>query len=272
MASRPAQFRINRNAPLAKGLVFAGMGGLNCSGTTLFADSSGYGNDATLIASDAATGWVWNSSLARHGVNLAGPDRIDRIGRPAIGAARFTAAIWGIPNSPAAYRSIIAERALGPKYANTWQILPNGRRRYYVALRNSANVSFATGLSAAVSNGVPTHFAFSFDGLTGILYINGSVATSLEITGSYTGSAQPLLISGNWDGQTWRGVVCDAMYWGRVLSPLEISALADPSNVMLSGLIVPRATRRVFWYTEGGGDIIVPRQIFSKRKASIYRR
>jgi hypothetical protein len=40
------------------------------------------------------------------------------------------------------------------------------------------------------------------------------------------------------------------MLWGRAISPSEIQQLADPSNVMLSGLILP-PTRRL-WGVGGG--------------------
>jgi len=45
--------------------------------------------------------------------------------------------------------------------------------------------------------------------------------------------------------------LADPLIYNRVLSPSEIQQLADPSNVMLSGLILP--PKRRLWAVTGGG-------------------
>ncbi len=52
---------------------------------------------------------------------------------------------------------------------------------------------------------------------------------------------------GGWPGgsQYFPGDISDVLLYDRALSPSEIQQLADPSNVMLSGLIVP-AQRKVW--------------------------
>ena len=68
MRERPMEFRINYDAPLADGLVFAGLGGHGCVGSMVYPDSSLYANHGTLTNMDAATDWVWCDELKRFGL------------------------------------------------------------------------------------------------------------------------------------------------------------------------------------------------------------
>jgi hypothetical protein len=52
------------------------------------------------------------------------------------------------------------------------------------------------------------------------------------------------------DTLSMSGRFSDPMFYRRCLSPAEIQQLADPSNVMLSGLILP--PRRKLWAVSGG--------------------
>ena len=65
MRERPQEFRINYGAPLAEGLVFAGLGGHGCVGSMVYPDSSLYANHGTLTNMDAATAFIWDDKLRR---------------------------------------------------------------------------------------------------------------------------------------------------------------------------------------------------------------
>ena len=60
----------------------------------------------------------------------------------------------------------------------------------------------------------------------------------------------------------------DPMIWRRGLCPAEIQQLADPSNVMLSGLIEP-IVRRAWWFTGGAGASIIPRIMHHRRMMGV---
>ena len=74
MLSRPQNFRLNPRSPLARGLVFAGLG-QGCAGTPRFYDSCAgvihAGNHGLLTNMDPATDCVFSPELGRWGLRFA---------------------------------------------------------------------------------------------------------------------------------------------------------------------------------------------------------
>ena len=89
----------------------------------------------------------------------------------------------------------------------------------------------------------------------GMAPINGVLRASNNITGDISTSAQPLVVLNSSEySVAYAGTGCsDFVLYDRALSTAEIQQLADPSNTMLSGLILP--PRRMVWpVAVAGGD------------------
>jgi len=90
------------------------------------------------------------------------------------------------------------------------------------------------------------------------LYLNGVYQDFTP--SSWNGTVRNTNRSDQWIGRIYStnygftGQLADVMLHGRVLTPPEIQALADPSNVMLSGLILP--PRRRLWAVGSGGATV----------------
>jgi hypothetical protein len=239
--TRPAEFTLNPHAPLARGLVFAGLGRIK--GTTRYHDSSCYGNHGTLTLMDPPSDWVWDSTLNRWLIACDGSnDYVRTASLPGIGVSGgWTLSAWIKHTGSSAWAAIaIGDGASYPHGA----VLPArlGKVQTYVpnAYRDSG-VATPSGwfhVSLAIASAS-----------AGSLYINSVPYSSNPTVDAIGGPALSIGRFANlafyYDGQ-----VADAIVHNRILSPSEIQQLADPSNVMLSGLILP--PRRRWWPVVSG--------------------
>ena len=257
---RPDSFTLNRAAPLAHGLVFAGLG--NHKGSTRYEDSSPLKNHGTLSGYTGAGNtpgaqWEWNSYLQRYilGSNIGSSDdnvvptgsftEITAFSIPLnytiAGWMRVSVlsymdgSIWNIPSSP-----IWLSLGAATNGTPDWSTL---RARFYSITAWGAENSFEIVEDGTVSVNTWVHLVGRVAGGVGSLWKNGvqqSVSDSFAVASA---SARTFL------GRTYYNSkpinIADPCWWNRALSLSEISALADPSNVMLSGLILP-PRRRIF--------------------------
>ena len=107
---------------------------------------------------------------------------------------------------------------------------------------------------SAVATGTWRRFSMVSDGLLYTMYEDNRVIGGPS--NIYPAHPNGLSITKWGVGANWGtylpGEFADPGIWNRALSASEISALAVPSNVMLSGLILP-PRRRLFAVTSGGG-------------------
>jgi len=246
---RPPTFRINRQSILGSGLVFAGLGG--GASTNLYADASGYGNNGTLTAMDASTDWLWDSTLGRWCTDFDGSNDIIRFPQLALqppisfhawinlaavnryGAVTATGNMGATANNGAMLQAR-ATGAIGVGYGSGATEAPNVRRLLY-----SANTLYAAG------EWVPVCGIIHALGNSMSLYVRG-----VNVSGTYSGDYAGAI---GYDGQPGKlmegnnafviGKLSDPLIYSRALSAAEIAQLADPSNVMLSGLILPPKRR-----------------------------
>ena len=221
---RPAEFQINSGAQLAQGSVFAGLG--RHTGSTYFHDSSLYKNHGTLTNMDPATDWVWVPKLGRWAVYLRGSPRYIGIS-PIVLSGSKTVSWW------------ISYEALGYVLGGA------GVHQYPYMNDNTLYVRDDVIAESAAHGGTASvwiHYAISGNEATVRYYRNGvQIATDIPDP-----SPTVSRIATNEAGASYlRGHLADLMVYKRVLSSAEIAHLADPSNVMLSGLILP-PRRRVF--------------------------
>lgn len=250
MPFRPQQFTINRNSPLANGLVFAMLG--RGASTSLAIDSSGYGNNGTLTNFDVPTSWTQTNG--RNTLYVGGTNDIviasTTIAPGPITGEDHTACAWINPSRVSVNQGVVG--ATGAATGGWLLALATGTNvvSYLLAGINYYNSTLAVTQDAwqfiAVSRSGTASTATAWHAINGAL-------RSETITGipTNTASLTRFVIGDRYGGSSipYLGYVSDAMIWRRRPSDAEIAALADPSNVMLSvggnPLIVPASTRRV---------------------------
>jgi len=268
LRERPDYFVLDRGAPLATGLVFAGLG--KFPGSSRYEDSSGYGRHANASTDGAgidATNWIYNGELRRHGLRIVRNDWLP-FGLNGICASYpFSFAAWGgyVTYNDTSFSLLFG--ASDDTYAECTGIgtryVFSGGFLYYVAMCALSDYTYYQVTQAFLQNGL-FHLAGVFRSATDReLYLNGaSVATDNTNKGP---PDQNLRIGTDEDNlRDYGGDVYDPMAWNRVLFPSEIQQLADPFNFMLSSLLLP--PRRKLWAVSGAAPAsIIPRIMHHRR-------
>ena len=268
--TRPPIFTINQQSPLARGLAFAG---LACGpGAGLFQDASLNRNDGTLANMDPATDWVWAEELGRWALDYDGSNDYVSIANmdTIVDAVQYqllgTVSLW--------FRTSDNSQATQGA-ASLAADLTDGAPAWLIQI-NSGNLrTFTSGdiywHSHAIANNTWYHYALTCDGTTYRLYYNG-VAQSPRAKTAYTCHHGLVILGNGYNGYA----VCqiaDPIAWSRVLSPSEIAALADPSNVMLrcggSALIREPRPLRSFIGQVGGAPPAGTPWLYCRRSARI---
>ena len=235
---RPTNFTLNRRHPLAKGLVFAGLGGFQCPGTLKYADSSGFGNHGTLTTMDPATDWVWDTELGRWVLDFDGSNDIiptSYVGN-IITRYSFTLSCWIRPNNTSAFK--------------TWINLGGETIKFRFDPAGSGKASWYSGVASYVANTVLTtgtlyHIALRWEyGGNRNIYLNGAYDGADQSVSGPSINATPLYIGAQYNGSNaFAGQIADSLVHDRALSVPEIQLLAS-RDPMLGGLI--QAPRRRF--------------------------
>jgi len=242
MANRPNTFRLNPYSPLHHGLVFAGLRPTNA----LFRDDSPQANhaDSTQNITDAqnSIGPYGQSTVLFDPRNSSKYFEMRAAVFQRLVQQQFSVSVWatftGITNDSSEF-TIISQ----------W---PSGQRN--VLLRYDANandVEFFTYTSSQVGGGCDISTAFEdreyhhicarYDGAEMAMYFDGvKNATTFAQTGNLgEGSTPSQCRIGVYSGDSYQGALSDLLIYDRALAEEEILQLADPSNAMISGLIVP---------------------------------
>lgn len=246
MSGRPRDFWLNGGHPLAQGLVFAGLGRI--ANSTHYRDSSPYGNHGSLAGSAAA--WSWNNQTLRNCVTLGAglnyvtvPSGYNRIAGTATWTIALTVKISALDSGGTILWDAPSLDSLAmfiQKYSSGlfWGVGAS-YRTYSTASLPLNKVCQVTATKTAAGN-------------NGELYIDGIRLASYTGTIGDTSATLSDLCYGSYRviGYSVIGTIEDCCLWNRSLSVGEIVALADPSNVLLSGLILP-PRRRLFATTTG---------------------
>jgi hypothetical protein len=263
--------RLNPNAQLAKGLVFAGLGG--GASTLRYADASIYGNDATLVNTAPATDWQLDPQLNRWTHDFNGSNAYAALGAPSLrmflGARSITFSCW-VKTSQTARASLFGayESSSNPFYefeinrGATFE----GAGKIWAGARKTSNgydLIAYTSSDTSVNDGAWHHIAcvlrlvantvsIYLDGVSqGVTYVTQAYGAPGVATNTY-----PQWIGGQNNagslGVPYDGLLADMLAHARELPPGEIQQLADPSNTLLSGLILP-PRRVVFPAAVAGG-------------------
>lgn len=243
--------RLNPYAQLAKGLVFAGLGG--GASTLQYADASGYGRNGTLTNMDGSN-WSFDPTIGRWCVSCNGSDEYV-LGRdvPSLLGVDYTVAVWCKLNTTQANYAAIWSKGDGTasdlalqRYSNTTTI----------RLYHGSSFADITGAWSTIATGTWVPVILTYRIASNVLTLWVSSASS-----STTISAD----QGNTAGRTWKlgadrtpsvytnGSFADWLIATRAWSEAECLAYSDLSNTMLSGLILP-PRRMVFPAAVAGGD------------------
>lgn len=242
---RPDQFRLDINHTLANGLAFAGLGAM--AGSTLYADSSVYGRHGTIVGAQH----LYMSGVQRNALYFsANPNYVSLSNTADVldGVSTLTIAGWVNTTDQLLQGS--------PAWINNGHttpfdiILGSYGRTTTVFIAGSSR----SGPVTSPAHGVWGHRCITWDGSMIRIYLNGVLLDSDAYSTAIPATSNLIRIGQKANGtdRQFYGYMADNMIWvGRALSLPEIQQLADPSNVMLSGLILPPA--RKWWPVVSGG-------------------
>lgn len=246
---RPRDFALDYSHPLAKGLVFAGLGRL--TGSLRYVDSSNRANHGTLTNMDPPTDWVWVPQLGRWALDFDGSN--DYVSLPILSLNQFTLSAWVLSRRNSNWAPAILHVADGnggwillagdTSATSKWQLCK--ATNYYHSHATSDTVMTLNAWTSVIGT------CSSSGALT--LWINGVLqATQATNSNLISGAAGIGFLASLSDRMN--GIVSDILVHNRALSAPEIRQLADPANVMLSGMLRPLPHRMFRTVVAGGTE------------------
>lgn len=236
-SERPDDFEVDEWNPLAQGLNFAGCS--RYANSTLYYDSSKYGWHGTLTNMDPMTDWAWVPELQRFGIDFDGSN--DYVTSPMTWATGqpITVSYW--LNASSGSTSTFT---IGGDFTQRCQA--------HMPLSGAYYWDYGYGFGNRVTGTYNTYDVWRHATLvsTGDANVLSAVYLDGKLDQSRNDSSAPTALTtlqiGAWvaAGVYVNGSIADFCVWNRVLSVQEIANLADPSNVMLSGLL---KYRRKLW-------------------------
>lgn len=271
---RPQDFRFNPQAPLARGLVFAGLGRYTKSAR--YQDSSLYGNHGTLTAMTPSSDWLWDSTLGRWCLDFDGSnDKVvyNLLFTALNGASACSVLTWLLKTDAGNFDSYRGVLAIGEVNGNTrspWLWGFSGSTNYVLSIGTPSNTtSDGQVIFGPATDGAWQHVAGTWDGLTVRSFLNGN---NTGVTDTTAGTALVGAVDESQLGKiggygNWLGSISDMLIYNRALSTAEIQQLADPSNAMLSGLILP--PKRRVWAAVTGAPPAAFKAYWATRRQTV---
>ncbi len=232
LTERPEDCRLNTDCQLAQGLVFCGAG--QFAQSLHYHDSSLYKNHGLLtnmaVPATATSGWTWNNYLRRWGVRGDGTTSSIFHSSLSLGTSHCISMWYKHGTNQREFWSGALYSYASYVYNTTW---------YYSA--NTANVSVTI---PAFTTGVYYHLGIKRIATAVSFFMNGfQVGTTQTLAANNALTLTQFMgRSPNWcnTGPFFDPLATQATNWDSFFP-----ALADPSNVMLSGLLLP-PRRRLF--------------------------
>ena len=184
---------------------------------TSVADSSG--NELT----GAISGATWAAGRTGNGLSFDGVnDWVTVNDADVLDATRVTVSAWVRPTVNTPWTTVVMKETAGglayALYANNGASRPAG----YVQIGGVDRVATGT---AVVPTNAWTHLAYTYDGASMRMYVNGVLVRTVARTGNIVVSTGPLRIGGNagW-GEYFTGLIDDVRVYNRALSLAEVQA------------------------------------------------
>ncbi|OLB62306.1 MAG: hypothetical protein AUI11_06080 [Acidobacteria bacterium 13_2_20CM_2_66_4] len=194
--------------------------GFNEGVGVLTLDSSGQANTGTIAGATWTTNGRFGSGLSFNGTNAW----VTIDDSPSLDLTTgMTVEAWVNPSSATGSRTVLLKEAPGGLAYALYSAVSGLRPVGYVHTKKDAS---ATGTTAVPVN-TWTHLAFTFDGTTLKLYMNGALVRTSNINGSNSGaittSAGALRIGGNAVfGEYFRGIIDEVRLYNRPLTAADI--------------------------------------------------
>lgn len=201
------------------------------TGSATARDSSGQGNNGSLIGVNADAEWVPGKSgtaLELGGVgwvNVAPSTSIDGI------VDQVTVASWIYLEGTIARYATAASRQIGGGIQQHYHISLNGDVKPSLFITTGVNnIAFLTAKDVVVPR-TWIHLAGTYDGTNAVLYVNGVAVATQSLTGTFAPDTTPLIIGGNGNDATgvptelFPGRIDEVMLYHRALNPIEIGRI-----------------------------------------------
>ncbi len=253
MRERPPGFRINPASPLYGGLVFAGLGGFERSAR--FQDFSSRGQHGVLTNMDPPTDWVWMPQLRRWGMDFDGVDDIVDCGIVLDNPRAITLSCWFYCRAnPDAGVGMMTRFYWVPSCLYGMGVDPGPDLWGYIGTGEGFDSAYLYRPGGGVVTNQWEHYAFTWDGSTMRLWVNGVELGTGKTNTVTPGSNTISLVLGR-SGTTHTGygyisgIGADFCIWSRALRSHELAELANPNNVdlRLGGVPLILPPRRRLW-------------------------
>jgi len=234
MQIRPEYPRLDYGHQYANGLVFAGLAPARFVGSMYYHDSSLYGNNGTLTNMDPSA-WEFFPEIGRFGLRFSAGTSVVALSRTLELGTEYSISMLVYPTTIAGdSRDVLTNAA-----ASTYRITSTALQQHIAGTFNEIDSSGTLSTDSwkqigLIRKGSGTDLDW---------YLNGSLTQS--DTSDATDEFSVDYIGNNaGTNNDYIGIISDILIC-RGQNPEIMTALTDPSNVMLSGLIMP--PRRVLF-------------------------
>jgi hypothetical protein len=216
-----------------------------------FQDSSTRKNDGTLTNMDPATDWQFAPELGRWALDFDNSnDHVIIANAPQLNPARLTVGCWYMVTVSSADQWPLVLKSftshVAPYYQYGLAVYQSASNRVLAGWLTVGGVRYTVSATGQFTLNTWHHAALTYDGETARLYSDGvEVDSDATMSGDLSSYATDLWLGAYENvalnsGTVFGGRLSDPCIWSEAASQAEITALADPSNVDLSGLLMGR--------------------------------
>lgn len=233
--SRPQNFTLDYDHPLASGLVFAGLG--NAPGSTRYNDSSKYGSHGTINTNKITWGYNTSPHLNCVAAGYTLPHGVRCTGR----LLTNSAASFSIVSTITPYTANYCVFGLGNYVTGAiWLYITGSKFDFYTF--NAGVYADNRYSDSTIITGTKYTVVTQIRGITKEMYVNG-VRQADYVDNKPPSALVGVFDVGNEDAaggyKPFDGLIHKTMVYNRSLNQSEIDQVSDDDNILLSNLIKP---------------------------------
>ncbi len=204
------------------------------AGSATARDSSGWGNDGTLVGIPPPTAWVADGPEGR-ALSVQGQGYVDVPHSASIDSitSAVTLAAWMyLQGSVTDYATAIS-RQIADGFGQHYHLSVNNAQQAILFITTPASGQVVLGsANGAVPQNTWVHLAGTYDGTRARLYLNGVEVQNLPASGPFAAETNPVILSGNGNtasravSELVPGQLDDVMLYRRALSAEEVARIA----------------------------------------------
>lgn len=202
------------------------------AGSTVARDSSGWGNDGTLVGIDASTAWVAGGPAGR-ALSVQGQGYATVPASASIDSitSAVTVAAWIFLQGTITDYATAISRQLGTGFGQHYHLSVNagGQAILFITTPDAGQVVLGSPMTVPMQTWV--HLAGTYDGTTARLYVNGAEVNSLPAIGRFASETNPVILSGNGNNtdkavsELVPGQLAEIMLYRRALGADEVARI-----------------------------------------------